>query len=440
VYLVGSTNGDYGISGYNEDALTAFLLKVKVPGLTIEWSKQVDAKAGPGTQVTAEITGLRCAVTSDGKQVYVGGIVKDGGVVNYSQHQSYGKDDIWVGQADTETHEWNWIHQLGTSQDEALQDLVIDKNDDVLVLGNTKGSFFRSKPETISTDVFVMSLTRTMGDYPVPVDDGFVPDGTPTTAAPTGPAPANTPAPTPATPIPSPEPTPAPVSTGTAAPTIKGAPPPQQPDSIDGNNATNNSNGGAIAVAVVLSSVMLVALCFIWQQRANNRRRPKDSSYVLDYLKGFDDVEVDLKHSATGGWHGTYVNHDGGPRFFNSTGPQFEETLAFSNGSEMSPLTHSSVVHDSLFSLDDDIGDHDTARYGPGSLERRQSTYSGLVDVYNNTWNDLSHHKLPSRSQSLQPSREGRALVDVDFNDDGLGSTKPQRRYSEDEPWGKEII
>jgi hypothetical protein len=206
-----------------------------------------------------------------------------------------------------------------------------------------------------------------------------------------------------------------------------------EPTTAGGSQAADGGgNGGTIAVVIVLVCILFIGFCFYWQRRAHSAKDP-DGAQVLEYLKGFDDVEVDLKHSATGGFHGTYVNHDGGPRFYSDSGLPPEETVSFGGsgvGSEMSPLTHSSIVQDSLFSLDDDE-DEGPNNFGGGGGggsvgdQRRDSSYRGLVDVYNHTWNDMSQHRLPA-------ARPNRPLVDVNIDDEGDETHKPG--------WGKEII
>jgi hypothetical protein len=445
VYLVGSTNGRLELDNYDREDQTAFLIQLKVPELAIGWAKQLDAKSGP-TSVDAtksEMMGRACAVTEDGNFVYVGGVVKDGAIVNSQPLQSKGQDDLFVALVDTETQDWKWVRQLGTSQDETLSDMTVDKNGNAIVLGDTRGSFMRQKTAgDTASDVFVVSLILDTGDYTVAVDQGV--DIPATTIAPTTPTVTTAPLPTelppseptPTTPTtPSARPSTAPTSTTPTIvrrPTIPPIPElePTPPDGAQEAVKDDGGNGGTIAVVIVLVSILIIGFCFYWQRRAYSAKNP-DGDNILEFLKGFDDVEVDLKHSATGGFHGTYVNHDGGPRFYSDSGMPPEETVTFrgtsSGGSEMSPLTHSSIVQDSLFSLDDDEDEGPNNFGGGGSVGdgRRHSSYKGLVDVYNHTWNDMSQHRLPA----ARP----RPLVDVNIDDEGEATNQPAG-------WGREII
>ncbi len=94
-------------------------------------------------------------------------------------------------------------------------------------------------------------------------------------------------------------------------------------------------NGGVVAVVVVMSAILLIIGCFVYKRRHRDHHAETDSKHMERYVGAFDDVDVDLKHSATGGWHGTYVNHDGGPRYFSDDGMPGDDYITFSGG-EMS--------------------------------------------------------------------------------------------------------
>lgn len=409
IYLVGSTTGQMDLVDSTNNDTTAFVMCITLPDLTVSWTKQLDAKAGPQSSDVshADIVGFACAVTDDG--VYVGGVVKDGAAINDSIHRSAGKDDIWVGYVDNTSHDLLWVRQLGTSDDERISALQVDKDGDILVLGDSNGSFMRQKKEgDTTTDIFLLRLSKSTGEYPVPVSDGFKPSSPADTG---NDIPTSSPAFTPTHP---------PIVTINRRPTLA---PVANLTTPQANSSGESGNAGIVAVVVVLSAIGLIIGCFVYQRRNHARQLETDSSQVEQYLSNFDDVDVDLKRSATGGWHGTYVNHDGGPRYHTDNGLPDDDYITFSGG-EMSPLTHSSIIQDSLFSLDDE----EPVLGGPGALGRgsfhsRQSSYRGLVDVYNNY--DLSHHRLPSvRSQ---------AMVDIDI-DEVEDVKKTSAR------WGREII
>mmetsp|Transcript_9403 Transcript_9403/g.14536 ORF Transcript_9403/g.14536 Transcript_9403/m.14536 type:complete len:722 (-) Transcript_9403:2554-4719(-) len=359
----------------NYSAFLARMLIIEGDGIMLDWTKSLDAKRD-GKNV-----GLRCAITDDGRQVYIGGRALNGATIDHPTivQPSHGGDDIWLGQIDVDSQNWNWLKQMGTSADEDLSDLQVDKYNNLLVFGNTNGSFLRQSKGNEMTDVFVMSLARngeSINDHSSPM----VPQHS----------------------LP-------PVS--------------QISSSINKSDGSASSNGDLIAVVVVTITFFLV-LAFFWRQRRKSIESYQDENQVSKYLKGFDDVEIDLKQSATGGWHGNYVNHDGGLRYFSST--RMEEAVSFVHSCEMSPLTHAAIVQDSLFALDDDDEDttiRDSSRgMRNGAVEQEDSSYNGLVDAYNNTWDELSQHTLPT-----QP----KALVDVDISD---GTEEKE------ETWGQDII
>lgn len=407
IYLVGSTDGDIDESGDDpeQQALTAFLMRLSVLDLDLEmsWVQQMNAIPGPLSMASAsaEMVGLACAVTDDG--VYVGGVVVDGAVVNDERHSSAGMDDIWIGFVDSTTEDLVWTRQIGTPDNEHLSALEVDKNGDVLVLGNSNGSFMRRKTDgDLSTDIFLMRLTKLDGEFPVPQSDIDIPISDDTINE----------QPSPSTPSDSPN-----------APAF--APNLAIPETSSSDNG-GGSNAGVVAVVIVISAILVVVGCFIFKRRHKDHHAETDSSHIERYVGGFDDVEVDLKHSATGGWHGTYVNHDGGPRYFSDDGMPDDDCITFSRG-EMSALTHSAIVKESLFSLDDEEPELGGGAVALGDFRSRQSSYRGLVDVYNNY--DLSHHRLPSHQQrSVRP----RAMVDVDIDEEEEGLYNSR--------WGREII
>lgn len=387
IYVVGSTNGYLELADYQEQELTAFVMRISLPDLKVTWGKQLGSKTGPLSMNWdgAAMTGRACAVMDDG--VYVGGVVMDGSVVNRDLHSSAGQDDIWVGFINTTTGEFSWTRQLGTPDNEHLSALAVDKNGDVLVLGNSNGSFMREKNKgDDSTDIFLLRLTKLEGEFPMPISDKLrpVPD----------------------------------TNNGQPA-TVPDLAVPEENNSSD----AGGSNAGIIAVVVVVASALLLTVgCFIYKRRQRDRRSKTDSSCVTTYVGTFDDVDVDLNRTATGGWRGTYVNHDGGPRFFSDDGMPCDGVITFS-GKTMSPVTHSAIIEDALFSWDDDEPGPGGDAIRPGDFHPRPSSYRGLVNVYNHY--DLSPHRLPS---GVKP----RVMVDVDF-DEEMEEVYLAR-------WGNEII
>lgn len=370
-YAVGTTTGVVGTET-NDPASnkTKAVLWRFNRELDIEWTKQLDAISGPLSTHPDEpgIIGRKCAVAADGSHVFVGGIVEDGAIVNEAAHRSFGKNDVWVGKFSVAHKQWAYIRQLGTSENEELVDLQIDKDGNILVMGNTEGSFMRQKPEATQTDVFVIALTRDTGDYPIPVGERAVD----TTA-----------------------PTPVPVG--------ESLPPNVQP-------ATSSDVFDSFTIFVLFTlPISVLVLASLLYKKKRERDAYNNNATIVQYLKGFDDVEVDLKQSSTGGWHGTYLNSDGGLRYYTGSG--------LPNSGEPEPMDHNAIIQDSLFD-DEDEDDQDVPPFG-GALQRGSSTYSGLVDAYNTTWKDLSPHTLPSPSRiNSGVRRHNTPLMEVDIDDE----------------------
>lgn len=171
---------------------------------------------------------------------------------------------------------------------------------------------------------------------------------------------------------------------------------------------------------------------YMYRQK-RKRRYPHDSDHVVEYLKGFDNVEVDLKHSATGGWHGTYIKYP------NDEARPFPKEVSVDS-------INSTIVQDSLFMDDYDLSDHRSSSHGFGDplsqsligddrfdggggdgLMRGKSQYDGLVDAYNSTWEDLSPtggglRPSSSSTTSRRSSRKSREQTDLlDRSEEGWG-------------------
>jgi hypothetical protein len=69
--------------------------------------------------------------------------------------------------------------QLGTPDNERVSALQVDTDGDVLVLGDSNGSFMRQKKQgDTTTDIFLLRLSKSTGEYPVSVSDAVQPQHT----------------------------------------------------------------------------------------------------------------------------------------------------------------------------------------------------------------------------------------------------------------------
>jgi hypothetical protein len=431
LYVVGVTTGDLKGTETRDPTEHAFLMKLSVApssGFKLEWVQQVGATVG---EDASGMSGMACAVTSDGSLVYMVGRVDSGAVVNHPGNTPSGGTDIFCMQVEQEAGAVNFIHQFGSAEDDFVADVVVDTVGNALVYGTTLGTLYRDNAQK-DQDVFILEVSRADGTF-----EGFItPNATgvqtpaPVTAvtttapAPTTAAATTAPAPTTAAATTAPDPT---MAAATTAP----APTPASTTTSAGALPESNENGkgGKIAVSILIILAFVMAALFVARRR-RHKDILSDEDHVVEYLKGFDDVEVDLKHSATGGWHGTYLNpryaSDGDTYSYNSD--TIETSVRFDSSN--------AYVRDSLF-----MDDYDTPNLGMGEddedgdermgLTNQRSNYDGLVDAYNTTWDDLSPHVMPT---SRTPYRSKRDLSDkkhvmetIDFMRD-------------DDAWGKEII
>ena len=150
---------------------------------------------------------------------------------------------------------------------------------------------------------------------------------------------------------------------------------------------------------VIIFALLLFVVAVIQTKR--ERERKTSRALVFSYLQAFEPENIDVRHSATGGWHGTYV------------GP-----LA-----EGKSKSHSSIVKDSLF-VDYDLGDFQTDPRTP----RRQFTI-GEED-------DLGPNSPEEPLGTPYTDDEDRELDAVDLR---IGSI-PDIQEEETNPWGKEIV
>ena len=430
-YVVGVTTGNLVDNVERNPSEQAFIMKLQIVdsrGFSMEWVRQVGAEAAGGS---AGVQGLACAVTSDGNDVYMVGRVDANASLSGPDYQSAGGTDVFVVQLETEQGNVNYLRQFGSTKDDYVSDVVTDSSGNALIYGTTNGSLYRSN-DGGEQDIFLLSFSRTDGTFEAPITDTTVDDGPGTGATPTGPA-TDTPN---ASPVPPP--------TDAATPPTEGPASSENPDgagnvdSPDGGSnvaAANNQvdsgggvkKGGKIAITVIILSIVALAGFFVYRRiHFGKDLYYSDEDHVVEYLKGFDDVEVDLKHSATGGWHGTYLN----PRYQSSDNYSYNSETT---GASIRFVGNSSYVRDSLFMDDYDapsLGSHeDEMSDEREGLTRQRSNYDGLLDAYNTTWDDLSPHVMPTtRPVSKRDLSDTKHVMEtIDFMKD-------------DDAWGKEII
>jgi hypothetical protein len=184
IYVVGTTDGIFDATYLQSLSINhnhAFLLKLDLNGMEIVWSRQIGGDfpeelklvTGKGPQVH----GLACTVTPDGKDVYMAGDVKDGAmlsIVNETAFASAGSNDIFVAKFRSDDGLLEFARQIGSEGEDSLaqgNSLATDAAGNLILLGNTRGSFYRRKAANGAADVFTMSISRESGAFLPPLDD-----------------------------------------------------------------------------------------------------------------------------------------------------------------------------------------------------------------------------------------------------------------------------
>ena len=402
VYVVGSTTGDLertDVSGNNDkkNKRQAFLMKLQLSTMQPVWTKQLADPTG------AAVRGISCAVTRDGATVWWAGHVENGRLEGSNALHSFGEIDVFVAQLQAETGQVQFVRQIGSEADDLLANrggLAVDLDGSALVVGNTFGSLFRQKgmePTDVTANVFVMTISRYNGDM---VSSLTHPDNV-------APVPA-VPQPTPAAPHPSPP----------------HSEPASLPTTIDTGDSGSKDWVLLLFTLLVLIAATVCCAAMYYRHKLHSNDAPTDRKKVLRYLNRFDVEDVDLKHSATGGWHCSYTNGLAQGEVRRSSGSSNLLTSPRAGGSKssmMDPLTgpvNDRILKDSLFmdEDDDDVG----LEYG-GSRSMRNtdvadsSGYDGLVDAYNRTWKDRSptpkKEKRSARNNSGGDRAWGRPIV-----------------------------
>jgi hypothetical protein len=372
-YLVGATRGQLGaaVAGSTANPSTeAYLMKLETSSLKPVWTTQIGADTS--TDDSTVVHGGSCAVTSDGSTVYMGGVVKDDAILPGSGAEtSFGFDDIFVVQIDSQDGRVQWIRQIGTDGDDefARSGLKTDSAGNAIVLGNTVGSMYRRRTdeeEPPNSNVFLMTISRFNGDFQRldGEDNNFAP------------------------------------------------PPASAPAPVKANNASSDddrkSTEYVAMISFLLVSIVAVALAAVYVGRRIPREVNTDRSEVLGYLGDFDVEDIDLKHSATGGWHCNYANSlaegvntgpapiDGGLASSNNNNASQNSDFAPLNAAASNSNKNSgNLLADSLFMDEDEpvmLGGFD----GSGG-SGRTSGYGGLVDAYKNS-SSFDEQRSGSRS------------------------------------------
>ena len=407
-YIVGTTEGqiDREMDMFVEGEVHAFIMKVDLWTLSPVWTKQI----GGDPMKKDGVRGVSCAVTPDGQDVYLAGVVENGGSLSLWEQKSFGGEDIFIFQAKAEDGRLQFIRQIGTAGNDSIAPggLATDQFGNAILMGQTDGSLYRSREydqeSEKSEDLFIMTVIRDTGDYKEPE----IVDSSATTPVETD---ASSESEEPATVI---DDQPPRGSTGDEKET---KPPDENPSSglvepkpanpnkpvqsyhasgeIDRTKETAPSNGekeatehndgqryGLLVFFVLVAFVGAAAGLFAYKKVLDSRDRPTERDHVLQYLQDFDVDDIDLKHSATGGWHCSYTN-DLAHGINARAASRGEGLFGLSSGYSYKPSTKDPLLADTRdggeISFEDEHDRDDISSIGSGATGRN-STRSGLLD------------------------------------------------------------
>jgi len=419
IYVVGFTNGlldntymqrnQLSIAKDNKVSKHAFVTKLELRTLRQVWSRQI------GSQNGEDVIGHGCDISPDGSTVYLAGTVKNGGSIRYIEvdeldenSQSSGGDDIFVASYST-AGPANFIRQFGTAEDDTFargKSIVCDKTGNAIVLGNTRGSMMRLRGDhdkdihkNRPNDIFVMSIGKTKGKIPS-IAEKF---------------------------------------------------PERFKDNVSINAYSDSDEDTerlftVEKVAIIISSVImfftiLYALCNVkWV--AGDGAKWNSNDRVMDYLDEFNDndIELHVRHSATGGVHGIYDFEAK-----TSSKPPTEVTVGFDENaprpsSRMSKEDSLKVMQDAL-----DIVDSNKTKLAPGRNSNDDMSESLSSNI---SWKDREQYRLDGAASisnsTVQASniKEHESQNGSNAFSDGDNVLLPDvnENHDEDEDWEKEII
>jgi hypothetical protein len=405
LYAVGTTAGRVGFEDAPSTGSTAeraYVVKIRISDMAAVWTVELE-----GNGDAFQLEGVSCAVSSDGTEVYVGGnVVSEGDyVVGSDVTESYGQQDVFVAKIDSANDgQVLWTRQIGSEGVDSLAYrgglATLADDSGVVVVGNSEGSMYRTRDgaETSYSDVFALVIASD-GTYTLP--SGGQGGGGNTPATPTPPV---TPTPPP---VPTPAPKPAPVAP---------SPPSSDSNSDESKSTRRREEWEALLILLLVGIGATFAAMCAQQYWYTKRESITDRGKVLDYLQSFDVEDIDLKHSATGGWHCSYVNdlargvihHSGSPNGGSSKATFLADSDYDSPfdplDSHASPPTtpESKVLQDSLFVIEDG---EEVMTFG-----NDRSTRDGMGSAYNNTWEQKSP-KSNRRTMGRKSNVWGREII-----------------------------
>ena len=387
VYIIGATEGKLDVrrtgasnteSAAAQKSVEAFVMKVNVETLEEVWIRQIGAHSI--TQSFTETRGVDCVV--EGKSLWIGGIVQDGAVLrDAGTTESYGNDDVFVAKLKAEDGIIDFVRQIGSTEDDSLAmrgALALDKYGNCIVVGSTYGNLYRKRmakeleDQPWISDVFVTIINGANGAMSQPVSHPEYKGGQ--------------------------------NGRNHAASPNSG----HQGNTAPINRETSRVVGRTEMVVIILMGLGLLAITtgYYPKRRTINRDVSTLRGDVIKYLHDFDVNDIDLKHSATGGWHCSYANdlangvNTRPPRRVGSITSHQNTTRGNAHGDDpllTVPLkgcdSGASRTRDSLLMADDEMDglrrDGLGNSFELGDADASQNLgYDGLVEAYNSSWEE----------------------------------------------------
>jgi hypothetical protein len=331
VYAVGHSHGTLPNSGYKiVGAVSAFIMKIEVASFTIVWTRHLG-----GQKSKDVVKGMACAIGYDG--IWLGGTAEDGVVLADVQDvpKAFGGKDIFFAKLSTSDGSPFFVKQMGTDQDDELVlrgGIVADSDGNAVIVGNTYGSFYRQRSlDEKESDVFILTVS-----------------------------------------------------------------------SFDGSVAsTVRVEKPSRTTALVFSSVIFLsalALVLVLAQRSYGSKKADASttnrSKVTRYLSKFNIEDVDLRHSATGGWHCNFVGAlaQGQVRSRPTSYHTAEETIVYADAEDDDEILDASgraLLRTTTRHSNDEDKDKDDSSH---------SSFGDLMNTYSESYEAKSRVKRENES------------------------------------------
>jgi len=371
-------------------SMEAFLMKVDLDTLDPVWTVQLGAIHNGGVDMKGNAFGFGCAVTPDGDDIYLTGMVNQGGIAtDFSTEDSrgipstaHGGTDVFIASYKTIDGSRNFVRQVGSTRDDFPSrgdgGITADRLGNAILTGHTRGSIARKRAlaeykygdngSYAAADIFVMSFDRATGNHVDIADDG---------------APAVT------------------------------SPGQQKPEKM---NKADAAIVGVVAIALCFVFVAIAGVGIVAYKTKKGKKKQEDRVFMSTNLRDRSqrvkqskrrrstwgmkrkspamqmqdlNVMVEVRNSASGGWHGVYDD---------------DQLQVIDFG--MSTGYKDNVVEQSLFMEDDlkEIEEASIDHYEIGDIE--DVSDEDLIKAYND-----------AMAVDIEPENP-----DLDFTMAGLGS------------------